>query len=185
MYYKLYCILNTKYWILAVIISYYGDGKGKTTAALGLILRASGYDQKILFVQFIKGEFETGEDEALGKIKNLTHKKFGLGFVGIMGDDRDHDEHKNAAIGGLRYVLDHLDSFDIVVLDEVFGAVHGGLIGLSEVLDLVKRCDKIDLVMTGRPKIDELINVSDLVTQMKSVKHPFDRGHAAKRGIDY
>ena len=168
-----------------MIISYYGDGKGKTTAALGLVLRASGYKKKILFAQFIKGEFKTGEDEALKEIKGLARKKFGLGFVGIGGDTKRPDEHKAAAQKGLKYVSKNLDNFEVIVLDEIFGAVKGKLLCSEDVLKLLAKSKEIDFVLTGRPKIDELLAVSDLVSEIKKVKHPFDNGLTAKRGIDY
>jgi len=168
-----------------MIISYYGKGKGKTTAALGSALRASGYGKKILFVQFIKGDFPTGEDEALAKISNLTHKKFGLGFVGILGDERKLAEHQEAAQGGMRFVMENAENFDIVILDEVFGAIKGKLLDENSVIALLKAIKNQDLIMTGRPKISDLLNCSDLVTEMKQIKHPFETGTQAKKGIDF
>lgn len=168
-----------------MIISYYGDGKGKTTAALGLALRASGYEKKILFAQFIKSpQSTTGEDRALKKIKFLEHKKFGLGFIGIKGDQRKFSEHSSAAQKGLEYVNSSIDAFDIVILDEIFGAIKGNLISSEQVLSMIKNSKKI-VVLTGRPAIDSILKVSDLVTHMQNIKHPFDSGSLAAEAVDY
>jgi len=168
-----------------MIISYYGDGKGKTTAALGLATRAAGRDKKVLFAQFIKGDQITGEDIALKKIKLIVHKKFGLGFVGIMGDQKPLQDHQKAALEGLRYISNAFQKFDVIVLDEVFGAIDCQLIDENEICKLIQDMPKnIDLVLTGRPKISKLLRLSDLVTEMKKIKHPFDKGIQAKIGID-
>lgn len=168
-----------------MIISYYGDGKGKTTAALGLALRGSGYEKKILFAQFIKSpQSKTGEDKALKKIKFLEHKKFGLGFIGIKGDQKKFSEHRLAAQKGLEYVNSSIESFDFIILDEIFGAIKGDLINSEQVLSLVRNSKKI-FVLTGRPAISSILKVSDLVTHMKNIKHPFDNGSLASEAVDY
>lgn len=170
-----------------MIITYYGNGKGKTTAALGLVLRASGYNKRILVGQFVKSpQSVTGEDKALKLIPNLKHKKFGLGFVGIYSDKKLLKEHQEAAQKGLDYLGKNLDKFDVIVADELLGAIKGGLVSIAEVVDLIKSfpTDK-DLVLTGRPKYQKIISLSDLVTEMAEVKHPFKRGKMAKEGIDF
>jgi cob(I)alamin adenosyltransferase len=170
-----------------MIITYFGDGKGKTTAALGLALRASGYNKKILFSQFIKSPKSiTGEDKALKNIKNLTHRKFGLGFVGLLQDSHLIEEHRLAAANGLKYVKNKLKSYDIIVLDEILGAIRGGLIKSGEVEELIKNLPSgKTLILTGRPKYKKIIELSDLVTQMQEVKHPYRKGRLAAEGIDY
>ncbi len=170
-----------------MIITYYGDGKGKTTAALGLVLRASGYGKKVLFAQFIKSPKSiTGEDKALKKIKNLTQKKFGLGFVGLFRDSHKISSHIQAAQKGLNYVKSNMSRFDIIVCDEIIGAIKGGLIKVKEVEDLVKSFDSSKhLILTGRPKYKRLIDLSDLVSEVKEVKHPYRKGKLAIPGIDY
>jgi len=172
---------------LTLIITYYGNGKGKTTAALGLVLRASGYNKKVLFAQFIKSPKSiTGEDRALKKIKNLTLKKFGLGFVGLFRDSQKISAHIQAARKGLKYVKSNMDKFDIIVCDEILGAVKGGLIKINEVENLIKNFDKCKhLILTGRPKYKRLIDLSDLVSEVKEVKHPYRKGKLAIAGIDY
>jgi len=170
-----------------MIITYYGNGKGKTTAALGLALRSSGYDKKILFVQFIKSpKSKTGEDVALKKIKNLTHKKFGLGFVGLLQDSHTPQEHRLAAQKGLKYVIKELGNYELVILDEVLGAIKGKLIDEKSILDLMNLISKNQtLVLTGRPKYKRIISKCDLATEMSEIKHPFQKGQLAVKGVDF
>lgn len=169
-----------------MILSFYGEGKGKTSAALGTALRASGYDKRILFAQFIKGDWPTGEDKALKNIKGLVHKKFGLGFVGILNDDKALKIHVEAAQKGLDFVKQNAKKYDLVILDEIFGTVQGKLLPLPAVLEFVKSMPKkTDIIMTGRPEIKDLLEISDLVSEIRNVKHPFDKGKLARKGIDY
>ena len=170
-----------------MIIIYYGNGKGKTTAALGMALRASGYNKKILFAQFIKSPKSlTGEDKALKKIPNLVHKKFGLGFVGLLKDSHSLEEHRVAAEQALTYVEENLEKFDMIVCDEILGAIKGKLIKISEVKKLISSLENNQhLVLTGRPKYKELIDLADLVTETKEIKHPFNERRTAIQGIDY
>jgi cob(I)alamin adenosyltransferase len=170
-----------------MIIIYYGNGKGKTTAALGLALRASGYKKKILFAQFIKSPKSlTGEDKSLKTIKNLVHKKFGLGFVGLYDDSKPLKDHRKAAEAGFESVKSMIKRFDIVVLDEFLGAIKGNLIDLKSALEFIRNFPKQkDLVLTGRTKYSQIINLADLVSEVKEVKHPFKKGKMAKEGIDF
>lgn len=170
----------------SVVIYYYGNGKGKTTAALGLALRASGYKKKILFAQFIKGDWKTGEDVALSRINYLDHKKFGLGFVYKTDSKKRTGEHKQAALQGLEFILDNYKKYDIVVLDEIANAIDLGLIDIKEVVSAVSTIkDRCTVVLTGRPLIKDLVKLSDLITQMKKIIHPFDKGVMAIKSIDW
>ena len=170
-----------------MIITYYGNGKGKTTAALGLALRASGYNKKILFAQFVKSPKSiTGEDKALKKIHNLTHKKFGLGFVGLLKDSRSLEEHALAAQKGLNYISKHMKEFDIIVCDEILGAIKGRLLKESDVKKLIQSVlPSQSLIFTGRPKYKSILELSDLATEMEEIKHPYQKGTLAAEGIDY
>lgn len=170
-----------------MIIVYYGDGKGKTTAALGLALRASGYKKKILFAQFIKSPKSlTGEDKSLKTIKNLVHKKFGLGFVGLYDDSKPLKDHRKAAEDGFELVKGSVKKFDVVVLDEFLGAIKGGLIDLASAIEFIRNFPKEkDLVLTGRPKYGKIVSLADLVSEVKEIKHPFTKGKMAKEGIDF
>jgi len=169
-----------------IVVCYYGDGKGKTTAALGLTLRASGYNRKILFAQFIKGSWKTGEDRGLSRHTNIDHKKFGLGFVGIEGDKISHRKHSVAAAKGIEYVKNNMARYDIIVLDEIHGAIEKKLIGEESVLEIIRSKKPTQtVILTGRPKIKSIIEMSDLTTQMKKIKHPFDSGVIAIKSIDW
>lgn len=168
-----------------MILTFYGDGKGKTSAALGVALRASGYSRKILFCQFIKGDWKTGEDIALKKIKNLTHRKFGIGFVLPQDDTKRKEEHIEAGGRGIKFVIKSAKQYDLIILDEILNAVKLKIIDIDDVLKIIKDNKKKDLILTGRPKIKKIIDVSDLVSEIKKIKHPFDKGIKAKKGIDY
>lgn len=170
-----------------LVIVYTGEGKGKTTAALGLVLRASGYNKKCLIVQFGKAWF-TGE---LKGIKNLSSVKIiqgGKGFLGILGSKTKKAEHKKAATEAFNILYKEVmsGSWDIVVADEIVGAVSSKVLSLTKVLQLVKKKpDKMDLVLTGHYASKELMGKADLVTEMKEIKHPYQKGILAKKGIDF
>ncbi|MDO8570828.1 MAG: cob(I)yrinic acid a,c-diamide adenosyltransferase [Candidatus Daviesbacteria bacterium] len=170
-----------------MVIVYTGNGKGKTTAALGLILRSSGYGKKILLIQFIKNSF-SGELKSLKKIKGVKVIRGGRGYVGIMGDKLSLEEHKKVAQKTLKKLSHEIKSgnWDLIVADEILGALTGKLIKLADVLEIIKKKpENLDLVLTGRGTPKEIINLSDLATEMKEIKHPFKSGKMAKKGIDY
>jgi cob(I)alamin adenosyltransferase len=171
-----------------LVIVYTGDGKGKTTASVGLAVRAAGYKRKVLFLQFIKQWF-TGEKETLSLLKPyVTFVQMGEGFVGIWGDRKDRVVHDNAAKEALAFAKDkiHSKEYDVIILDEINVAIKEGLLELDEVLELVfTRPDEMDIVLTGRWANEKLIEKADLVTEMKEIKHPFQKGILAKRSIDF
>lgn len=172
-----------------LVIVYTGDGKGKTTAALGIALRSVSYRLKVLFFQFIKGSWMSGEVEALKKLSPFIELiRGGEGFVGIVDDRLPREVHEKAARESLDKVTKRLVSgeYDVVILDEVIGAVAGNLLTVKDLLELIKaKPGYTDLILTGRNAPKELIEVADLVTEMKEIKHPFQKGLFAKRGIDY
>lgn len=170
-----------------LVIIYTGEGKGKTTAALGLVLRAVGYKKKCLIVQFGKVWF-TGEAEGVKNLPNVKFIQGGKGFVKILGDKLSLSEHKKAA----RETFDILykevlgGKWDVVVADEIIGAVSSGLLPESLVIKLIQaKSQEPDLVLTGHHASKKLIELADLVTEMREVKHPFQKGILAKRGIDF
>ncbi len=171
-----------------LVILYTGEGKGKTTAALGLVLRAVGYKRKCLIVQFGKIWF-TGEILGIKKLFPLVKIiQGGKGFVKILGDKLPLSEHKRAARETYKMLYDEVISgkWDVVVADELIGAVSSKLLPLSKAVKLIK--DKpvnVDLVLTGHHAPEELINMADLATEMREIKHPFQKGMLAKRGIDF
>lgn len=170
-------------------IVYTGDGKGKTTAALGMCIRAAGYRKKIKILQFVKGSWKYGELEGIKLLSEFVDlETVGEGFVGIVDDKKDFSVHQQAAQKGLEYArkIIHSGEYDIVMLDELNVAVHLGLIQLNEVIELVKgKPEKLHLVITGRNARPELIEIADLVTEMKEIKHPYQKGILAQRAIDW
>jgi len=170
-------------------IVYTGKGKGKTTAALGLALRATGYDKKICMIQFIKGSWHYGEMDSTKKLEpGFEMVAVGKGFVGIIDDKSPKEDHKKVAKEAIRISKEKIQSgkYDIVILDEINYAVNLNLISVDDVLKLIKsKPDDIDLVLTGNYAKDEVIEIADLVTEMKEIKHPFQKGIKAKKGIDF
>ena len=172
-----------------LVIVYTGNGKGKTTASLGVALRAVGHGLKVCMVQFIKGEWHYGELNSLKKLEpDFELIVGGKGFIGIIDDDHAFEEHVRAAKTALDIVGQKmsLDIFDIIILDEINYAVHLGLLNLGEVMNIVKNRPKhLSLILTGNYACDEIISLADLVTEMKEIKHPYKKGIKAKRGIDF
>ena len=172
-----------------LVIVYTGKGKGKTTAALGLALRAVGYNHKVCMIQFIKGSWHYGEMTSSKKLEpEFELTAVGRGFVGIMDDKTPVEEHKRIADEALRVAQEKISSkkYDIVILDEVNYAVNLGLVDLDDVLELVRqKPEDVNLVLTGNHAKDELIELADLVTEMREIKHPFKSGRKAKKGIDF
>lgn len=165
---------------------YTGNGKGKTTAALGLALRAAGRGLRTYIAQFLKGQ-PTGEIEAAKRLAGLIHiDQFGReGFITVK--DGPDDEDIARAKAGLARALEAMLSGDyrIVVLDEINTAVHFNILPEKDVLDLLdKRPAGIELVLTGRYAPSSFIDRADLVTEMKEIKHYFDRGVKAREGIE-
>lgn len=180
---------------------YTGNGKGKTTTALGLALRASGHNLRVCMIQFLKGAHYLGELEAARHLKDFKIFQFGAPCPwtkdmkkGIIrcGSCRYcftiHDEDKKKAKIGLSFARDSVSSgdFDLIILDEINVAVSRGVLPLQDVLDLIaEKRENVELVMTGRDAPDELIEAADLVTEMREIKHPMQKGVEARVGIDF
>lgn len=172
-----------------LVVVYTGDGKGKTTAAMGLALRAAGYGKKVLVIQFVKTWF-TGEKGGFELIPNVEFIQAGRGFYKILGDRLPEDEHVEAAQDafGLAKAKVASGEYDVVVLDEIIGSVTGGLLPLEPVLELIdSKPVQLDLVLTGHKgkELPALLERADLITEMVKVKHPYDSGILAKKTIDY
>lgn len=171
-----------------LVIVYTGEGKGKTTAALGLALRAAGYKRKVLIIQFGKTWF-TGELEGVKKLAPYVKLiQGGLGFVKIFDDTYKFKEHVQMAQKTYDRLLKELTSgrYDVVIADEIVGALAGRLLKFAQVKVLIKaKPEKTDLVLTGHHGKRNLFALADLVTEMKPIKHPFERGFLAKVGVDY
>ncbi len=170
-----------------ITIVYTGNGKGKTTASLGLALRATAYGKKVIMLQFVKTEKESGEIRIFRLLKpGFIIRPLGLGFVGILNDRRPRQEHRLAARRALRIARSYLKKCDVLILDEINGAIAGNLIPVADVITMIKnKPRKLTLVLTGRQAHPRIIKAADLVTEMKEVKHPFQRGIVAQAGIDY
>ena len=172
-----------------LIIVYTGNGKGKTTAALGLALRASGYGMKTCMIQFIKGSWHYGEMDSSRMLEpNFEMVAVGKGFVGIIDDKSPKEDHVDIAAEAIRISTERITSgrYDIVILDEINYAVKLGLITAGDVLRLMQaKPESVDLVLTGRDADAKVIQAADLVTEMREIKHPFRNGIKAKKGIDF
>ena len=171
-----------------LVILYTGEGKGKTTAALGLVLRAAGYNKKCLIVQFGKVWF-TGELAGIKKLgPSIKIIQGGKGFLDILGSKVSKAEHKKAADEAFDILYKEVKSqnWDIVVADEIVGAVASNVLALNLAVKLIKdRPLGLDLILTGHHADKKLIKLADLVTEMQEIKHPYQKGILAKKGIDF
>lgn len=168
---------------------YTGDGKGKTTAAIGQAVRAAGRGQRVVVIQFLKeGERGTGEDKGISRsMLPIVLRRFGEDMMGKVSDKRRARVAAKVA-EGFAYAETNLERnrVDMLVLDEVSHIVNLGLTSADAVLDLIKaKPADVEIVMTGRDMPQALLDAADLVTEMKSVKHPFDAGVMARSGIEY
>jgi cob(I)alamin adenosyltransferase len=172
-----------------IVIVYTGSGKGKTTASLGVGLRAIGHGLRVCMVQFIKGEWHYGELDSIKKLEpEFELIVAGKGFIGIIDDDHAFEEHVRAAKTALDIVEQKisLGTFDIIILDEINYAVHLGVLQLADVMKIVQNRPKhLSLILTGNHACEEIITLADLVTEMKEIKHPYKKGIKAKMGIDF
>lgn len=167
-----------------------GNGKGKTTSALGQALRAVGSGKKVLMVQFIKGPWKSGEDFSHQKLlPYFKIIKFGLGFVGIGGDKLPIEKHRGEALKGLKYAQIEVDKkeWDMLILDEIWNAHHLKLLKTEEILKFISDSkEKVEhIIMTGRDCPKTFIDLADLVTEMKEIKHPFNNSVTGSKGLEY
>jgi cob(I)alamin adenosyltransferase len=193
-----------------LVVCYIGDGKGKTSAAMGLAVRASGAGLNVFVLQFVKAKEEPGKprqtgewplsNEILffnevdarlrgnGRVGSISNEQVGVGFVGILGDRKEKEIHVKEALHGLERARQIIVSgkYEVVILDEIISAVELELIEERDVLDLISiKPENLHLVITGHNKYKGIIKASDLVTEMKMVKHPYYEGILAQRGIDF
>ena len=172
-----------------LVIVYTGKGKGKTTSALGIVLRAVGYGKKICMIQFIKGSWHYGEMYSSKRLEpEFEMIAVGKGFVGILDDKSTKEEHEIVANEALKISKEKIDSgnYDIIILDEINYAVNLNLIKIDDVISIIKsKPENVDLILTGNHAKSVLIEIADLVTEMKEIKHPFQNGIKARKGIDF
>jgi cob(I)alamin adenosyltransferase len=171
--------------VKGLIQVYTGSGKGKTTAALGQAVRAAGRDKKVLIVQFMK-KWDYGELHSLKNIPEITLKTFGTKDFIYKGKAKeiDFEEAKRAFAEGVEGALS--GKYDIVIFDELNVALDFGLLKIKQVLDFLKAKPRtVEVIITGRNAPAEIIDLADLVTEMKEIKHPFQKGISARIGIEY
>lgn len=167
---------------------YCGDGKGKTTAAAGLAVRAAGSNMKVLFVQFLKTEL-SGERKVLSGLENVTltgcpdEMKFTF-------DMTDAERQQAAAL--FRGIFERSaatalsERYDMIVLDEVFDVINEGMLAEAEVFEFITNAPvSIEIVMTGHNPAQRFLDAADYVTEMKKIKHPYDRGLSGRIGIEF
>jgi cob(I)alamin adenosyltransferase len=162
-----------------------GDGKGKSTAAFGVILRAVAQGWKVAVVQFLKsGEWKVGEEQTAKEL-GVDWFAIGEGFTWD-SDDLGEDEARARAAWDQAAALIAAGEHRLVILDEITYPMTWGWIDTAQVVDAIRqRPERVNIIATGRDAPAPLIDVADTVTEMRSVKHPYDRGIAAKKGIDY
>ncbi len=163
-----------------------GDGKGKTSAALGVILRALGHGLRVYVAVFMKGDYPYGEWDALSRFPNVEIARFGFrAFTDPAKPKPEEIEQAKQALAAARQAM-LSGRYDLVVLDEVNVAVAWKLIELDEMVRLIgDRPVNVELILTGRHAHTSLIEMADLVTECLKVKHPYDKGILAREGIDY
>ncbi len=168
------------------ILLFTGDGKGKTTAALGMALRAAGHGMRVCIAQFIKRDDSVGEVAAVRDMANIRLLQTGLGFVPERSSPKCAD-HRRAAEDGLRQAAQAMDSgeFQMLVLDEVCAAIAKGLLEEAAVIELAGRAKPgMIVVLTGREASDKLIALADTATEMRCIKHALQTGRAAEEGVE-
>jgi len=171
---------------LGLVSVFTGDGKGKTSAALGVALRAAGHGLKVHIIFFMKGDYPYGEREALALIPNVEVSIFGQEtFVDPANVRPEEIAEARRGLDRVREVVQS-GGYDVVVLDEINVAIAWKLLDIDDVLELVRnRPRHLELLLTGRYAVPELLDAADLVTEMVNVKHPYARGILSRRGIDY
>ena len=173
-----------------VIVVHTGDGKGKSTAAFGVALRAAGHGQRVALVQFIKGTWKTGEQAAIRRFPEITHVVAGEGFT---WDSQDRQKDIAATREGWEKARAMLEAsrgetpaYQVLILDELNVALDFDYLPLHEVLDVLShKPSELSIVITGRGAKPELLELADTVTEMRNVKHAFEAGVKPRRGIEF
>ena len=173
-----------------VIVVNTGAGKGKSTAAFGVAIRAAGHGQRVGLVQFIKGNWKTGEQNAIKRFPEITHVVAGDGFTWVT---QDRDKDIASARAGWQRVTQMIEAsrgeepaFDLLVLDELNTALSYDYLPAAEILAaLADKPAALSIVVTGRDASPALIELADTVTEMRAVKHAFEAGIKARRGIEF
>ena len=172
---------------LVVVIT--GHGKGKTTTALGIAVRACGHDLSVCIIQFMKGDLYAGEWDGVKKMGcQVELIPTGKGFCGIQGNPYPYKEHRKNAQEAIQLAHQKMDSgrYDILILDEINNALHLRLVDLEQVLEIIHgKPSLMHLVLTGRDAHPQVIELSDTVSEIKEIKHAYRKGIEPQPGIDY
>lgn len=165
---------------------YYGDGKGKTTAAMGQVVRAAGAGLSVLVFQYLKDN-TSSERKILGEISNVTclpgrdEVKF---YSEMNNSEKEETKHYNTK--ALDEIVKFCSPFDVLLLDEALCAVKLGLLNEDKLLSFLEhKPESLEIILTGHTASERLIQAADYVTEMKKIKHPYDRGISARQGIEY
>ncbi len=171
-----------------LIIIFTGNGKGKTTAAMGQALRAVGQGMKVLMLQFIKGTWEYGELESIKRLDpDFVIRPLGKGFIRSKSklDDKEAIENINQSWTQAENEI-YSDRYDMVILDEINYVIDFGMLPVDKMLTLLeKKPSRLHIVLTGRNAHDKVIEKADLVTEMKEIKHQYSKGIKAQKGIEF
>jgi cob(I)alamin adenosyltransferase len=174
---------------VGLIVVLTGDGKGKTTSALGMALRAAGHGMKVSIIHFMKGDMYAGEIDGVKKLApNVELHLMGKGFCGIQGNFYPFREHRADAQKAVQLAKEKIGSgqYDIVILDEVNNAIKLKLVDLPQVLELIDvKPPDMHLVLTGRNAPAEVIERAHTVTEMREIKHAYRENIEPQKGIDY
>jgi cob(I)alamin adenosyltransferase len=174
---------------VGLIVVLTGNGKGKTTSALGMALRAVGHGMKVCIIYFMKGDMYSGEIDGIKKLApDIELHLTGKGFCGIYGNPYPYEEHRANAQEAIKLAKDKMlsGSYDILILDEINNAVKLRLVDLSQVLELIdKKPPLMHLILTGRDAHPEVIERADTVSEIKEVKHAYRKKIEPQKGIDY
>jgi cob(I)alamin adenosyltransferase len=165
---------------------YTGNGKGKTTAALGLALRATGHGQKVIMIQFMKGQINYGELESTKHLPNFTIEQYGRpDFVNPEKPDKEDIRLAQQALRRAKEVIKG-GEYNMVILDEINVAVSFQLIPVSDVVELMKNVpENVELILTGRYMPEDFVEYADLISEVREIKHHFQTGTPARKGIEY
>lgn len=172
---------------LVIVIT--GHGKGKTTTALGIAVRACGHNMRVCIIQFMKGDLYTGEWDGIKKLGNQVELlSTGKGFCGIQGNPYPYEEHRENAQDAIQLTHQKMESgqYDILILDEINNALKLRLVDLEQVLKIIHgKPPLMHLVLTGRDAHPQIIDMADTVSEIKEVKHAYQKGIEPQPGIDY
>ncbi len=166
-----------------------GHGKGKTTAALGMVLRAVGHGLKVGIIQFMKGDMYAGEWDGIKRFgDDVELFSTGKGFCGILGNPYSREEHRENAQYALALAREKIEqrAYDLLILDEINNARHLGLVDIEQVVALIgMRPEQMHLVLTGRDAHPDVIELADTVSEVREIKHAYRQGIEPQPGIDY